>query len=239
MAAAKGVQVLNEHLLVQMYNGGSIDGERGIQGVFSEWADLSVYHESRHGQGFDVVLGPADEATAQPMAITHVVVLGVSGSTCPLTECGVFPHAGPAKSFSEYTADAAAYRADGDSCAPESAPAISVHTSAPFFNGFSSVKGAPIEFQRLHLSLRHGDVLDPLSPVRNIDLGSIIFVGYRGREQVDAALAAGAAAVPSKLPKSLGIPRLGPAAGVVNSELLWGRHVSVWESMLCRRTARV
>lgn len=73
--------------------------------------------------------------------------------------------------------------------------------------------------------------LDDEAPYVNIDLGSIVLLGYRGAAAIDAARAAGEAAIPSHVPASLGLPPVGAEAGVINSEYL-SRHPCPWRARL-------
>jgi len=70
--------------------------------------------------------------------------------------------------------------------------------------------------------------LDPKAPYFNIDLGSIVLIGYRGAEAVAEAVARGADAVPASLPASLGLPKIAIEPGTVSGEPALLPHHTQW-----------
>ena len=88
------LQVLNHRLQVVHYNGGDVSADDdGVELALQ--LDQEI-HETREGTGFDLVVDVKDAQT-NPIAITHIVVMGPSGCMCPLRTMAVWWGNGAAK----------------------------------------------------------------------------------------------------------------------------------------------
>ncbi|KAA0149180.1 hypothetical protein FNF28_07378 [Cafeteria roenbergensis] len=210
-----GLTVLNKHLRVALYNGGAIDEDcEGIAPVFDKFDDVEAYHETTAGKGFDVVLEPTSD---EPMAVTHAVILGPVTCSCPLKDLGIFVRSERSAddALDGYTAASKPYTEGGAASAGPTF-AFEAVAQSPYFNGVGRAS-AVTPFGHLHLCLRSCELLDDEAPYVNIDLGSIVLLGYRGAAAIEAARAAGDAAIPHRIPAALGLPPVGAEAGVVNT----------------------